>query len=101
MNAERINKQGLGILPGSRKGSACRPEAPTGGPVPSSSAREGGAYEEWAAHQVVWAVQGEGSSWSWWALLLIWGAGLFLDQLTGIKGSPLSHQATPRASCLF
>lgn len=71
------------------------------GPVPLSSAREGGACEEWAAHQVVWAVQGEGSSWSWWALLLIRGAGLFLDQLTGIEGSPLSHQATPRASCLF
>lgn len=34
MNAERINKQGLGILPGSRKGSARRPEAPTGGLYP-------------------------------------------------------------------
>lgn len=30
MNVERNNNQGLGILPDSRKGSARRPEAPTG-----------------------------------------------------------------------
>lgn len=27
---DRTNKQGLGVLPGSRNGSACRQEVPTG-----------------------------------------------------------------------